>query len=98
MVQVNRYDTVEDRNLDVEKRKLRKEVDTRIKTAFIFAIAEFERIFKEDIDDDETFREDFQKFRKNVLDNGNDQIRLLDVVFNRIQKLEQGPQFIMRKE
>jgi hypothetical protein len=57
---------------------------TRMKTCFIFAIAEFEKLFghlwdesKEDaeIEGPEFYKKLFLELRKNVLDNGNNQIR-----------------------
>lgn len=68
--------------------KDKAEIKTRIRTAFIFAIAEFEREFgylwnheneNEDLSDEEyEWYEKYLKFRKAVLDNGNYQIRCIE--------------------
>lgn len=64
-------------------------ISTRLKTSFIFAIAEFERVFGylwgQDVQDKSKLTESqlqflplFKALRKSVLDNGNDQIREMD--------------------
>jgi hypothetical protein len=72
---------------DKSKDLLKKISSTRIKTAFIFPIAEFEKMFghlwdpnqeNAEVEGPEYYAELFQKFRKLVLDNGNDQIRKMD--------------------
>lgn len=73
----------------LEKEKV--EVRTRIRTSFIFAIAEFERVFgylwnheNEDAelsDEEYEWYEKYMKFRKAVLDNGNYQIRCVERSF-----------------
>lgn len=63
----------------------------RIRTSFIFALAETERKFGHLWNDRETkqgreYYADYQEYRKAVLDNGNNQIRLLEQDLGRIIK------------
>lgn len=61
-----------------ERMKIVKEGTTRIRTSFIFALAVFEEVFADVVED---YPDDWKNFRKKVLDNGNYQIRLWENVF-----------------
>lgn len=72
---------------DIVKSNLRKTITTRLKTSFIFPIAEFERLFghlwdetstSEEVEGPEFYKNLFVELRKRVLDNGNNQIRAFD--------------------
>ena len=71
------------KSLKIKSNFVEKE-STRMKTCFIFAIAEFEKLFghlwdetKEDaeVEGPEFYKKLFLELRKSVLDNGNNQIR-----------------------
>lgn len=67
------------------KNELIKDLEKKLKTSFIFPIAELERLFghlwkgspDDEIEGPEYYQELFNIFRKSVLDNGNNQIRNL---------------------
>lgn len=72
---------------DANKNRLRQSVVTRLKTSFIFAIAEIEdkfgHLWNPDSQDDEVegpeyYKSLFLELRKRVLDNGNAQIRAFE--------------------
>lgn len=68
---------------EFSKNKLALEMAKRIRTAFIFCIAELEKDFGEvwdvnnddEIDSPEIYKEKFLSWRKKILDNGNNQLR-----------------------
>lgn len=68
---------------EFSKNKLALDIAMRIRTAFIYPIAEWEKDFnelcdennQEEIDPPEVYKEKFIKWRKKVLDNGNNQLR-----------------------
>ena len=79
--------TKDQKRKDRASKQLEKEMSTKIRTSFIFALAEIERIFGElwkhnedgDLDEiEQEWKEAYQEFRKAVLDNGNAQIRALE--------------------
>lgn len=51
-------------------------METRIKTTMIGAIDAIKQEFEKEIDSDPVFKERFLRLRKNILDLGNNQIRL----------------------
>lgn len=82
-----------DDNFAKEDHKVK--VSTHIRTSFIFALAEFERIFgdlwgheiedKNDLTREEyNFYKKYRELRKAVLDNGNNQIRLAETEIDRL--------------
>lgn len=69
---------------EFSRNKLGLEVGKRVTTAFIYSIAEMEKDFAdifmdndEELASPEEYRERFQKWRKKILDNGNNQLRKL---------------------
>ena len=81
---MNNNDEAYDRK---SKDLLKKIVQTRLRTAFIFPIAELEKMFghlwdktKEDheVEGPEFYEDLFQRLRKAILDNGNNQIRNME--------------------
>lgn len=73
---------------DEEKIVIKLRLDKCLKTSFIFPIAEFERVFgyiwgdgknaSELTESEVRFKQMFEVMRKNILDNGNNQIRFMD--------------------
>ena len=81
-------DDLENNRINRNKDALVNSTSTKIRTSFIFALAEFERVFghlwgHEIEDDDDLTDEQYQMYemymmvRKNILDNGNTQIRAM---------------------
>ena len=73
---------------DKKRDQLRQDIEKCLKTTFIFALAEAERVFghlwnNEEEDEakltpeQKVFDEKYEMYRKNVLDNGNKQLRIL---------------------
>jgi hypothetical protein len=69
------------------KQLLKAVIDKKLKTSFIFAIAQLEEKFghlwdpqqeNSEVEGSEYYADLFQQFRKAVLDNGNNQIRNME--------------------
>lgn len=60
------------------KERLSKIIAQKIRTTMIGALDSFEYIFEDLINKDEKFKESFQEARKEILDNGNNQIRAIN--------------------
>jgi len=87
-------DVVKNRKEEAFKNLLRSMITTRMRTAFIYPLAQLEELFGElwghDIDDKTQLDEDhlewlsvYKQYRKAVLDNGNVQLRaILDELDN----------------
>mgnify|MGYP001604612655 FL=1 len=82
-----------DRVKQNSKNKLYRDVEKRLMTAFIYALAEYERVFGhlwgEQLAEEakltpeqEKFLNMFEEARKNILDNGNKQIRIFEKVLD----------------
>jgi hypothetical protein len=80
--------------IDVEK-ELSEIASKRIRTSFIYAVAELEEMFgdlwgemkdenEELTPEEEKWYNKFMEWRKNILDNGNNQIRLVKSEIKRI--------------
>ena len=85
--------TQEEFRKDLEKNDLKIRLVKFLKTSFIFPLAEIESEFgflwdhdsdSEEITEEQSeFEERYERFRKRVLDNGNNQIRFLEKLIDK---------------
>lgn len=59
------------------KDRLEKIINQKIRTTMIGALDAFEHMFEELINENPRFKQSFQEVRKEILDNGNNQIRAI---------------------
>ena len=82
-VNMNAQQLIVEREKELKRQALIKATNTKFKTAFIFALDAIEKTFghlwdengPEELESPEFYRELYNKLRKSVLDNGNNQIR-----------------------